>query len=75
MITSFIASVSESTTRGGMGVVETLKKGAAAWKVGTIAAKQPKATKPSGMSDEYIARVRAIAEERGLDIDEDPTNW
>ena len=75
MITSLTAKVSESATRGGMSVVETLKELGAAWKVGTIAAKQPKATKPSGMSDEYIARVRAIAEERGLDIDEDPTNW
>ena len=75
MITSMIASVSEFTMRSGMGVVETVKKGSAAWKVGKLAAMQPKADKPTGMSEDYIARVRAIAEERGLDIDDNPSKW
>lgn len=75
MITSFIASVSETTQRSGMGLVSSLKAGHAAWTVGKLAAKQPKAPKPAGLTDAHIAEVRRIAEERGLDIPANPSDW
>lgn len=76
MLTNTIAYVSESTQRSGMGLVKTLKSMRAAWKVGHLAAMQPKEKKlPGYMSDEYIAEVRRIAEAKGLDIPANPTDW
>lgn len=75
MITSLVMRLSESSQRSGVGLVKSLKSYKAAWKVGKLAAKEPKTKVPAYMDEDYIAEVRAIAKDRGLDIPKDPTDW
>ena len=76
MLTTMIERLSETTQRSGMGLVASLKTGRIAWAVGKVKAKQPKTKKlPYYMTDEYIADVRAYADDHDITLPADPTDW
>ena len=76
MITSLLQRASATTQRSGVGLVSFLKECRVAIKVGKHQGMQPKVKKlPYYMDEEYIAEVRAYADDHDITMPADPTDW